>query len=158
MTLKKRRVVVDVGTARDRERRELLTAWRRLVNMSGEEIAAFLSDFGDVAGMSRADAASAGIKSGRDNARALLRMLDKAGAGRAREVTYEAASRAWTPAEWRWAQRQAAYLRRALGQARAVEERAGSPWYTDRGRPTRLLLAVNLWGRKPGSRIARPKK
>lgn len=150
-----RRQVIEAQEERDGKRMATLQAWRRLLNMNAKELRGFLASHGAEAGLSRSEAAAQGIRSGRDSARAILRMLDKVGARRPRDVSFERAREHWTPRDWDWAERQVRFVRRMQGTARATEARSGSAYYRDSGAPTRLLLALNLWGHKPGGRIAR---
>lgn len=106
---------------------ELYALWRDLVNLRPAELRSFLSEFGQVAGLSRAEAAAQGIKSGRESATWILRM-------KAARVDN------WTPTMWEWAARQVNFIRRMRGNA--------GPLYRD-GAPTRKLLALLLWGHDP---------
>lgn len=133
-----------------KSRIETWREWRSLVNMTPRELRAFLDKYGKVAGLSRAQAASQGIRSGRDSARALIRMLPKGGR------SYSQAEANWSAGDWKWARRQVSFIRRMSGSAGAL--------YDDKGRPTRKLLALLVWGHNPrkgsrggGSRAAKGK-
>lgn len=106
---------------------ELYSRWRDLVNLRPSELRSFLSAFGDVAGLSRAEASAQGIKSGRESATWILKM-------KATRVAD------WTPAMWAWAKRQVAFILRMRGNK--------GPLYRD-GEPTRKLLSLLLWGHDP---------
>lgn len=106
----------------------LYLRWRAAVNMTADELQAFLREYGRVAGLSRIEAAAQGVRSGRDSARALLRMLRR---GVAR----------WTDDDWEWAARQVSFIARMRG--------ARGPLRDERGEPTRKLLALKLWGHDP---------
>lgn len=116
------------------EKDELHKKWRGLVNMSGKEIQSFLdSDEGKEAGLSRKEAGKAGtgggkITSGRDSARAIIRMLDTP-------------KEKWTPNDWRWASKQVSFISRMKGASGGLRD--------DKGRPTRKLLALKVWGYNP---------
>jgi hypothetical protein len=111
--------------------------WRGRVNMTPAELRAFLaSPWGKVAGLSRAEAAAQGIKSGRESASWILRMIDAGG-----RVSYRAADRVWTPSMWQWARRQNSFIGRMLGN--------DGPLYNEAGEPTRLLLSLLVWGHDP---------
>lgn len=107
--------------------------WKKLINMSASEIQKFLdSEEGQVAGLSRKEASTAGssgnkIKSGRDSARAIIRML-------------ETKKEDWTENDWAWAKRQVAFIKRMSG--------ANGPLEKD-GEKTRKTLALMVWGHNP---------
>ena len=107
---------------------ELVREWRMLVNLSPARLRQFLTQWGTVAGLSRAQAQAQGIRSGRESARWILKM-------KAVPV------RAWTPAMWAWAGRQVAFIKRMRANPGALVK--------DDGRPTRKLLALLLWGHDP---------
>lgn len=118
----------------DEEKDALYKEWQKLVNMSGKEIQSFLdSDEGKEAGLSRKEAGKAGsgggkITSGRDSARAIIRMLDTP-------------KEKWTANDWKWAGKQVSFISRMKG--------AKGPTRDDKGRPTRKLLALKVWGYNP---------
>lgn len=116
-------------TANRRGRDEVLAEWKRLVNMSANELERFMhSPEGREAGLSRSQARAGGIRSGQDSARAIVRMK--------RKPAHE-----WTSGDWDWARRQVAFIRRMSG--------ARGPLRDERGRPTRRLLALKIWGHDP---------
>ena len=100
-----------------------------MVNMSGKEIESFLdSDGGEEAGLSRKEAGKAGadgkkITSGRDSARAIIRMLDTP-------------KEKWTPNDWEWAGKQVNFINRMKGAKGAMRD--------EKGRPTRKLLVTQF--------------
>jgi hypothetical protein len=111
--------------------------WRRLVNMNPAELREFLrSPWGKVAGLSRQEAAAQGIKSGRDSASWILRMVEAGG-----RVSFPAAERSWSPSMWQWARRQNGFISRMRGNTGA--------FYDAEGEPTRLLLSLLVWGHDP---------
>lgn len=114
--------------ANSTDRNAVYSEWRELVNMSPRELERFLAEYGDVAGLSRAEASAQGIRSGRDSARAILRMK--------RKLKSE-----WTERDWTWAKRQIAFIKRMRGARGAL--------YDSRGEPTRKLLALLVWGHNP---------
>lgn len=116
--------------ATDVDRRALWKEWRRYVNMTERELRAFLRDYGDVAGLSRSEARAEGVRSGRDSARALLRMIPKG-------KSFSAAEEGWSRNDWDWARRQVAFIKRMRGVSGPL---------TKGGRPTRKDLALRLWG------------
>ena len=116
------------------EQDALYKEWEKLVNMGPKELESFIdSDEGEEAGLSRKEASKAGakggkIKSGRDSARAIVRML-------------QTKKKDWTPNDWEWARRQVNFITRMKG--------AQGPMRDEKGRPTRKLLALKIWGHNP---------
>lgn len=130
--------------ATERERRELWERWRSLVNMTPSELRRFMdSDDGRAAGLSVDEARDEGVGRGRDSARALLRMIPKGG-------SFGAAQRNWTKAEWKWSGRQVSFISRMLGNR--------GPLTDDKGRKTRKLLSLLIWGHDPRKAKGRPMK
>ena len=123
----------------DKEKAEkdaLYKEWKTLVNMGAKELQAFIdSEGGEKAGLSRKEASKAGakgkpIKSGRDSARAIVRM---------KQIGREK----WTANDWAWAKRQVNFINRMKGAAGKLREPDGTP--------TRKLLALKIWGHNPGN-------
>lgn len=116
------------------EKDALYKEWEKLVNMSGKEIQDFLdSDEGKEAGLSRKEAGKAGaggkkITSGRDSARAIIRMLDTP-------------KSEWSPNDWEWAGKQVNFINRMKGAKGGMRD--------EDGKPTRKLLALKVWGYNP---------
>lgn len=111
------------------EQRELLRRWKKLVNMPTSELEYFLSTpEAKVAGLSRSQASSMGIRAGRDSARAILRMRSKG--------PYN-----WSKLDWDWAKRQVSFVARMSASK--------GPLVDDSGRPTRKLLSLWIWGHVP---------
>lgn len=108
--------------------------WSKLINMGAKELQAFIdSDDGKEAGLSRKESGKAGAKgkkitSGRDSARAIVRLLDKK-------------KEDWESRDWDWANKQISFISRMKGSA--------GPLRDDKGRPTRKLLALKIWGYNP---------
>lgn len=107
---------------------EELHRWRKNVNMSPTELESFMKRYGDTAGLSRKEASAQGIKSGRDSARAIIRMKRKPVAE-------------WNDGDIKWMRRQNSFVARMKG--------AKGPLYDEKGRPTRKLLALKVWGHNP---------
>ena len=121
------------------EKMSLYREWKPLVNMSVTEILNFAtSPEGRTAGLTRRAAAQKNIKSGRDSALALIRMIPK-GRGMITALEY------WTPSDWRWAKRQVSFIRRMLGMRKRIQ---GNPYFKE-GRMTRWLAALMIWGHDP---------
>ena len=121
------------------EKISLYHTWKPLINMSATEILEFAtSPEGKAAGLSRKEAAAREIRSGRDSALALIRMLPK---GRGLVSALEN----WTPSEWRWAKAQVSFIRRMIGMRKRMK---GDPYFRN-GRMTRWLSSLLIWGHDP---------
>ena len=118
----------------EKEMSDLYKERQKLVNMSGKEIDTFLdSDDGAEAGLSRKEAGKAGadggkISTGRDSARAIIRMLDTP-------------MEKWSDNDWKWAGKQVNFINRMKG--------AKGPLRDEDKKPTRKLLALKVWGHNP---------
>lgn len=127
-----------INSNMDDKQKEKYKKWKKLINMSAKEIQKFLdSDEGKEAGLSRKESATAGasggkIKSGRDSARAIIRML-----GTKVED--------WTENDWEWANRQISFISRAKG--------GSGPLYDEKGRKTRKLLSLLVWATTQGRKL-----
>lgn len=122
-------------SAEDERNRRDYKRWRQLVNMTPKQIQAFLdSQDGKKAGLSRKEAATAGagggrITSGRDSARAIIRMKSKPFSE-------------WDADDIRWMRKQINFISRMKGNPGKL--------YDEHGRPTRKLLSLKVWGHNPG--------
>jgi len=122
-------------SAEDERNRRDYKRWRQLVNMGAREIQAFLdSQDGKRAGLSRGEAATAGagggkISSGRDSARAIIRMKNKPFGE-------------WDADDFRWMRKQISFISRMRGNPGKLHD--------EQGRPTRKLLSLKVWGHNPG--------
>ena len=118
----------------DKEQDATYKKWSKLINMGAKELQAFIdSDDGKEAGLSRKESGKAGtggkkITSGRDSARAIVRLLDKK-------------KEDWESRDWDWANKQISFISRMKGSA--------GPLRDEKGRPTRKLLALKIWGYNP---------
>ena len=116
------------------EKNDIYKEWSKLVNMSSKELSNFIdSDEGKEAGLSRKESGKAGsgggkITSGRDSARAIVRMLDRSKDN-------------WKDNDWKWAGKQVNFINRMKGAKGAFRE--------SDGKPTRKLLALKIWGHNP---------
>ena len=116
------------------EREETYKKWNELVNMSAKELADFIdSEEGEEAGLSRKESGKAGaggkkITSGRDSARAIVRMLKRD-------------KEEWSDNDWKWANKQINFISRMSGNE--------GPNRDEKGRPTRKLLSLKIWGHDP---------
>jgi len=124
----------------DQEKKfQIYQEWKRLVNMSATEILDFAtSPTGKAAGLSPDKAQEKGIRSGRDSALALIRMIPK---GRG----IVAALENWSPAEWRWAAAQVSFIKRMKGMRKRIQ---GNPYFKN-GKMTRWLSSLLIWGHDP---------
>ena len=119
---------------KDAENDATYKKWSKLINMGAKELQAFIdSDDGKEAGLSRKESGKAGtggkkITSGRDSARAIVRLL-----GKKKED--------WESRDWDWANKQISFISRMKG--------AAGPLRDEKGRPTRKLLALKIWGYNP---------
>lgn len=122
----------------DEKQQEQYKTWKKLINMSANEIQKFLdSDEGKEAGLSRKESATAGasggkIKSGRDSARAIIRMLGKK-------------VEDWDSNDWEWSGRQVGFISRMKSNP--------GPLYDEKGRKTRKLLSLLVWGHDPRKKM-----
>lgn len=120
----------------DDNKKELYKKWKSLVNMTPSQLQSYYdSSAGKSSGLSRSSARSQGIKSGRDSAKAILRMKNKP-------------VEQWTPSDWSWAKRQVSFISRMKGG------RGDS--FKD-GKPTRKLQSLLIWGHNPGVDIGKVK-
>jgi len=122
----------------DIKTKEQYKTWKKLINMSANEIQKFLdSDEGKEAGLSRKEAATAGagggkITSGRDSARAIIRMLGK---------KFED----WTENDLDWMKAQISFISRMKANPGQLLD--------DKGRKTRKLLSLLVWGHDPRKKM-----
>lgn len=117
----------------DAELREKYARWRKLVNMPSATLKKFIgSDTGKEAGLSREEASSLGIKSGRDSARAILRMREKPFSE-------------WSADDIRWMNRQISFVSRMTGNRGPLFQ------VNKDGKkiPTRKLTSLWIWGNSP---------
>ena len=113
--------------------------WRSLINMTASELKAFYdSEEGADAGMKKSDADKAGIDSGRESARMLMKMIPTGG-------SFEKAQQNWTPSMWFWARKQNSFNSRMRG---ARKRMVGNPFERD-GKMTRWLKSLLIWGHDP---------
>lgn len=116
-------------SASEEKLKEKYKKWKQLINMSPSEIQSFLDSMeGKSAGLSRKEASKEGITSGRDSARAIIRML---------KTPFED----WTSNDLKWMNKQISFISRMLGVKGALKD--------SDGKPTRKLLALKVWGHNP---------
>ncbi len=115
------------------ELKEKYARWKELVNMPSPTLKKFIdSDTGKEAGLSRQDASNLGIKSGRDSARAILRMRQKSFSE-------------WTADDIKWMNRQISFVSRMSGNRGPMFQ------VNKEGKkiPTRKLTSLWIWGNVP---------
>ena len=119
-----------LSEALDDEKKEKYAKWKKLVNMSASEIERFMdTQLGKEAGLSRKEAREAGgIKTGRDSARAIIRM---------KRTPVED----WSQNDWQWASRQISFISRMKGNIGKLRD--------EDGEPTRKLTSLLIWGHNP---------
>lgn len=111
------------------EEKETYKKWKELVNMSRSELEKFYnSEEGKVAGLSSSEAKKAGIDSGRESARWIMKMK-------------YVPVKEWNSNMWRWAKKQISFISRMSGVKGKL--------YDEKGRKTRKHLALLIWGHNP---------
>lgn len=128
------------------DKKTIYQKWKSLVNMSYSELLKYYnSKEGKESGLTKSEADSQGISSGRESARWIMKM---------KKTNYKN----WTDTMWRWANKQISFISRMRGNQGEL--------YDDKGRKTRKLMSLLIWGHnpnkyKPGGTIAQtpaPKK
>lgn len=116
----------------DDEAKEKYEQWKKLVNMPSDTLEKFLdSETGQQAGLKRSEAAKLGIGTGRDSARAILRMRKKPFSE-------------WNENDIAWMKRQISFISRMSGNP--------GPLFIEKdGKkiPTRKLTSLWIWGHIP---------
>jgi hypothetical protein len=103
--------------------------WKGLVNMSKSELKEFYdSKEGKEAGLKAYEAKAQGIDSGRESARWIYKMKSTPVAE-------------WTPAMWKWANKQISFISRMKG--------VKGDLYDSKGNKTRKHTALLIWGHNP---------
>lgn len=126
-TLKKLAESVIAESLTD-EQKETYGKWKSLVNMSSSELKSYMdSDTGKDSGLKQKEADAQGIDSGRESARAILRMKEKGVDN-------------WTEADWKWANKQISFISRMKGNDGPLEKD---------GKKTRKYMSLLIWGHNP---------
>lgn len=133
---------------------EKFTAWVELVNMKNKELIEFLDSdpWGKKAGINRQQAKDfGGISRGRFSASRILIMRKKLGLTGPKDYIkagpmiirnyYELAQKKWSEADWEWCKKQVSFNSRTRGQR--------GPYTDAKGRPTRKLTSLWVWGHDP---------
>jgi hypothetical protein len=122
----------DGGEITQEDKKEIYAKWRKLVNMSRSELERFYnSEEGKVAGLTPQEAEEAGIDSGRESARWIMKMKSTKVAD-------------WTPMMWKWAKKQISFISRMSGnKGKLVDEN---------GAKTRKHLSLLIWGHNPSKK------
>lgn len=120
------------GEITQEEKKEIYAKWKKLVNMSKSELQKFYdSEEGKQAGLTPEEAKEAGIDSGRESARWVMKMKDTKVAD-------------WTPTMWMWAKKQISFVSRMSGnKGKLVDEN---------GKKTRKYLSLLIWGNDPNKK------
>jgi len=122
------------GELSEDEKKETYKKWKTLVNMSKGELKKFYDSIeGKRAGLTPEQAKSAGIDSGRESARWIMKMKDTPVAK-------------WTPNMWRWAKKQISFVSRMSGNKGSL--------YDEKGRKTRKHTSLLIWGHNPEKKSA----
>jgi hypothetical protein len=104
--------------------------------MTPSELQRFVdSSEGRDAGLSSSQARSQGIKSGRESARWLLKMMPTG-------TSFGRAVAEWTPAMWQWCRRQVSFISRMRGNK-------GKLYEADGRTKTRKHTSLLVWGHNP---------
>ena len=133
---------------------EKFTAWVELINMKNKELIEFLDSdpWGKKAGINRQQAKDfGGISRGRFSASRILIMRKKLGLTGPKDYIkagpmiirnyYELAQKKWSEADWEWCKKQVSFNSRTRGQR--------GPYTDEKGRPTRKLTSLWVWGHDP---------
>lgn len=130
---------LPIEESKDVPNQEVWTKWKKFVNMTVKELKDFYeSEDGKTAGMKQGEADEAGIDSGRESARMLLKMIPSG-------TTFKQAEEKWTPDMWRWAKKQNSFIGRMKGMRQRM---VGNPFERD-GKKTRWLKSLLIWGHDP---------
>ncbi len=122
------------GGELDDDQKETYQKWKKLVNMSRSELESFYnSEEGKVAGLTPAQAKDAGIDSGRESARWVMKMKSTP-------------VKNWTPSMWKWANKQISFVSRMTGNKGKL--------YDENGNKTRKHLSLLIWGNNPEKKSA----
>jgi len=115
---------------------DLWSRWYQLVNMSAPELKKFMdSEEGKKAGLTKEEAAKQGIKSGRESAEWLLKMIPIG-------QSWKSVKENWTDTMWEWAGRQNSFISRMRGAKGPIYEKDGKT-------KTRKHLSLLIWGHNP---------
>ena len=117
------------GNFDSNDKTEIYEKWKQLVNMSYSELKNFYdSEDGKIAGLTKKEADSQGIHSGRESAKWIMKMK-------------KTPNSEWTLQMWRWAKRQISFVSRMSGMKGEL--------YDEKGNKTRKHLALLIWGHNP---------
>lgn len=112
-----------------KDKQTIYQKWKSLVNMSYSELEKYYnSKEGKESGLSKSEADSQGISSGRESARWIMRM---------KKTNYKS----WTSEMWRWANKQISFISRMRGNQGDL--------YDEKGKKTRKLMSLLIWGHNP---------
>lgn len=118
-----------VKESEEEKNAETYKKWKSLVNMSADSLEKYInSDTGKKSGLSRSEASSQGISSGRDSARAIVKMLRKG-------------KENWNASDWKWANKQVSFISRMKGNDGPLKDKDGNL--------TRKAMSLKIWGHNP---------
>lgn len=136
---KKSSAITEKISADSKPDENIWKKWDKLINMTEKELKKFYdSEDGKEAGMKQSEADKAGIDSGRESARMLLKMIP---VGR----SFKQAEENWTSDMWKWCRKQISFNSRMLGMRKRM---VGNPFERD-GEMTRWLKSLLIWGHDP---------
>ena len=136
---KKSSMVTEKNSVNSKPDEEVWKKWNQLINMTEKELKNFYdSESGKDAGMKQTDADKAGIDSGRESARMLLKMIPSG-------KSFKEAEQKWTADMWKWCRKQISFNSRMIGMRKRM---VGNPFERD-GEMTRWLKSLLIWGHDP---------
>lgn len=131
--------LLEKKNSEQNKRKERYDEWKELINMSLSELNEFYnSEDGKEAGLSKKEADSEGIDSGRESATWIMMMLQK---GR----SFDSAEKNWTSEMWKWARKQISFIKRMSG----MKPKKNHPYREKNGEMTEWLRAMMIWGHDP---------
>lgn len=117
------------------EKEEVYNRWKNLVNMSATELKKYYNSAdGLTSGLSAAAGKKLGVKTGRQSARALLKMIPTG-------KTFTRAVNNWTSSDWEWAKRQVSFISRM--------KNVPGPLFRQDGTRSKKLKSLLIWGYNP---------
>ena len=117
------------------EKIELYSRWKDLVNMTAPELKKYFNSAdGLTSGLSLAEGKRLGIRTGRQSARALLRMIPVG-------KTLTRAVNNWSAGDWEWAKHQVSFISRM--------KKLPGPLFRQDGTKSKKLKSLLIWGHNP---------
>jgi len=113
----------------------LFPKWKELINMSATELKKYYNSAdGLTSGLSLAEGKRLGIRTGRQSARALMRMIPTG-------KTLTRALNNWSAADWDWSKHQVSFISRM--------KKLPGPLYRQDGSKSKKLKSLLIWGHNP---------